>query len=75
MAVKIQLRRGTAAEWTAENPVLSDGEFGLETDTRRYKIGDGATAWTSLDYSSLPSNIAATYSIDADFIIGNSVFS
>lgn len=50
MAVKIQLRRGTASQWTSANPTLSAGEFGFETDTRQYKIGDGTTAWTSLAY-------------------------
>lgn len=48
MAIKIQLRRGTAAEWTAANPVLADGEMGLETDTKIIKVGDGITAWNSL---------------------------
>jgi hypothetical protein len=48
MAIKIQLRRGTAAEWTAANPVLADGEPGLETDTGIMKIGNGVTAWNSL---------------------------
>lgn len=56
MAIQIQLRRGTAAEWTSANPVLAEGEMALETDTSKYKIGDGATAWSSLSYSSLPSN-------------------
>lgn len=50
MAVRIQFRRGTAAEWTAANPILSSGEFGFETDTRQFKIGDGATVWSSLPY-------------------------
>jgi hypothetical protein len=50
MAVKIQLRRGTAAQWTSANPTLSEGEFGLETDTLNAKIGDGLTAWNSLAY-------------------------
>lgn len=52
MIVKFRLRRDTAASWTANNPVLSLGEPGLETDTRRVKYGDGATAWNSLAYSS-----------------------
>lgn len=43
-------RRDTSANWTSEDPVLLDGEPGLETDTRKFKIGDGATAWTSLAY-------------------------
>lgn len=43
-------RRGTAAEWTAANPVLVSGELGFETDTVSWKVGDGATAWNSLPY-------------------------
>lgn len=50
MAVKIQLRRGNASEWTSANPTLSAGEAGFEIDTRRFKIGDGTTAWNSLAY-------------------------
>ena len=51
MAVKIQLRRDTAADWTAANTVLALGEPGVETDTLKLKVGDGTTAWTSLAYS------------------------
>lgn len=50
MANRIQLRRDTAANWTTANPVLASGEKGYETDTKRQKIGDGTTAWTSLAY-------------------------
>ena len=46
----IQLRAGTAAQWTAVNPVLKFGEPGLETDTNRVKVGDGVTAWAALGY-------------------------
>lgn len=52
MAVKIQFRRGTAAEWTAANPILSQGEAGYEYDTGRFKVGNGLTPWTTLAYSS-----------------------
>ena len=37
MSTLIQLRRGTAAEWSAANPVLASGEIGLETDTGLFK--------------------------------------
>ena len=47
---RFKLRSDTAANWTAVNPVLLAGEIGVETDTRRYKIGDGTTAWSSLSY-------------------------
>lgn len=72
MAVTIQFRRDTAANWTSANPVLAQGELGLETDTARYKIGDGTTAWASLSYSSLPSNAINTNTIDAkgDLLVG-----
>jgi len=53
MAVQIQFRRGTAAQWTAANTVLAEGELGLETDTSYYKIGNGSTAWNSLAYGSI----------------------
>ena len=51
MPTKIQLRRDTAADWTSNNPTLSEGEFGWESDTNRFKIGDGTSAWNSLAYS------------------------
>lgn len=50
MAKRIQLKRGTAAAWTASNPTLADGEFGWEKDTKKWKIGDGVTAWSDLEY-------------------------
>lgn len=46
----IKMRRGTANAWVSADPTLASGEFGLETDTRRLKIGDGSTEWTSLAY-------------------------
>jgi len=50
MAVQLQLRRGSASQWTAANTLLAQGELGLETDTGKLKIGDGSTVWTSLSY-------------------------
>ena len=52
MAIQIQYRRGTAAEWTAANPTLALGEPGYETDTAKFKVGTGAAAWTALAYAS-----------------------
>jgi hypothetical protein len=54
MPIKIQLRRGTADEWTASNPVLAEGEMGLEKDTGKFKVGDGSSLWSALSYSSGP---------------------
>ena len=46
----IQNRRDIAANWTSVNPILASGELGVETDTNKFKIGDGVTAWSSLAY-------------------------
>ena len=53
---KIQLRNGTAAEWTAKNPVLLKGEMGVETDTHKIKVGDGSTQWSKLAYCGADTN-------------------
>ena len=71
MSVRIQFRRATAAEWTASNPILAEGELAIELDTDFYKVGDGTTAWNDLAYSSLP----ASGSTDANYVIGWLVFS
>lgn len=46
----IQLRRGNASQWGTVNPILADGEQGLEKDTGRRKVGNGVTAWNALGY-------------------------
>jgi len=46
----MQQRRGTAAQWTSANPVLNAGEMGWESDTNKFKIGDGTNHWANLDY-------------------------
>ena len=51
MTARLQNRRDTAANWTSNNPTLAAGEIGYETDTSKFKIGDGATAWSSLAYA------------------------
>jgi hypothetical protein len=50
MATKIQVRRDSSADWTTINPVLSEGEIGFETNTGKFKIGNGSSVWSSLDY-------------------------
>lgn len=52
MAVQIQYRRGTAAQWTSVNPVLAQGEPGYEYDTGKFKVGNGVDNWNALPYSS-----------------------
>jgi hypothetical protein len=54
MATRRQQRRGTAAQWVSTNsgngPILNAGEIGYETDTNKFKIGDGTNHWVNLDY-------------------------
>jgi hypothetical protein len=50
MATKIQIRRDTSENWNSLNPTLSLGELGYETNTGKFKIGNGSSAWTALDY-------------------------
>ena len=52
MATRLQLRRDTAANWTSVDTILLAGEMAVETNTGKFKVGDGTTAWTSLAYSS-----------------------
>ena len=66
MATRIQLRRDTAANWASVNPTLAAGEFGFETDTTKAKIGDGSTAWTSLNYVIIPGITNAISNIHED---------
>ncbi len=50
VVTQIQVRRGTASQWTSTNPTLAAGEWGFETDTGKAKIGNGSTNWTGLSY-------------------------
>lgn len=64
MAVQIQFRRDTAVNWTTVNPTLAIGEMALETDTKKFKIGDGATAWNALAYGGI---VGATLTFGTGF--------
>jgi hypothetical protein len=48
--VTFKLRRGAAADWSVENPVLALGEPGFETDTGHIKVGDGLHHWNDLPF-------------------------
>lgn len=48
---RFRVRRRTAASWTSLNEVLLSAEMGLESDTGKFKFGDGSTAWNSLAYA------------------------
>lgn len=63
--VRIQIRRGTASDWSTVNPTLAAGELGVETNTRKIKIGDGSTAWNSLSYIAADSPAISEIAQDA----------
>jgi Major tropism determinant N-terminal domain len=71
MAIQIQYRNDTAANWTSANPILLSGEIGYETNTKLMKIGDGTTAWVSLAY--FPSSASITSGAISGVTINNSV--
>ena len=65
-------RRDTASNWTSNNTVLLAGEWGIESDTKRFKIGDGTTAWQSLDYVPIPDTnrlLAGNLTVGGDFTV------
>ena len=49
--VRIQVRRGTASQWTSVNPILAAGEMGVESDSNLFKFGNGSSTWTALAYA------------------------
>lgn len=63
LPVTLQVRHSTANNWTTRNPVLAEGEYGLETDTFLIKIGDGVRDWTHLPYLN---------KLDASYFVWNS---
>jgi hypothetical protein len=54
MATRMQQRKGTAEQWLSTNngngPILNSGEIGYESDTNKFKIGDGVNHWIDLNY-------------------------
>lgn len=77
---RILLRRDTSSNWTSGNAVLASGEIGYETNTGKFKIGNGSTAWTSLTYSGTDistavlndlSDVTITNAANGDFLRWN----
>jgi hypothetical protein len=63
----LKLRNGTAAQWTSTDPVLGKGEMGIETDTNKFKFGDGTTTWALLPYA--VANASGTSTVDWSAIL------
>lgn len=52
---KQQQRYDTAAQWVINNPVLLQGEIGIESDTKKFKFGNGVSDWNTLQYATAAS--------------------
>ena len=63
--VRIQVRRGLSSEWTTANPVLAAGEMGVETNTNKFKFGNGSSTWTALSYAAADTAAIGEISQDA----------
>lgn len=75
MPIQIQFRRGTFLEWEAADPLLAEGEVGLETDTAKFKIGNGIDTWNDLEYASGetgPSGLNPVFTRQGTLTVGNS---
>jgi len=70
MPVQIQLRNDSASNWTAANPVLALGEFGLERNTGQFKIGNGTSTWNALPYGGIVGATGAAGADGADGVDG-----
>jgi hypothetical protein len=70
MATRMQQRRGTAAQWISTNsgngPILEAGEIGFESDTGKFKIGDGTNHWVNLAYFADVDALGSA--LDGDFV-------
>ena len=71
MSVRIQMRRGTTSEWNSADPILNEGEIGYNSTLASFKIGDGETVWSELDYYQAaaditPNEIGAIASTEKD---------
>ena len=70
MATRMQQRRGTAAQWISTNngdgPILNAGEIGFESDSGKFKIGDGTNHWVDLPYFADVDTLGTA--LDGDFV-------
>lgn len=73
MAQQIQIRRDTSTNWSSVNPILAQGEFGLETNTNKVKIGNGTSAWNSLNYFGGAGALASLADVSINSLVSGQV--
>lgn len=64
MAITVQFRRGSAAQWSTSNPILAEGELGLELDTDQFKLGNGVDHWNDLPYGGVAGASGSPYKVE-----------
>lgn len=74
MAIQIQYRRGTAAEWATANTLLAVGEPGYETDTGKFKVGDGTLRWSVLPYATIQPRVLTNASSTSPFAWSSNLY-
>ncbi|NDB60510.1 hypothetical protein EB001_18990 [bacterium] len=67
----ITIRKGTASEWSSSNPVLASGELGFDLSNNILKIGDGSSAWNSLNNHSHSSINISDFTESVQDIVGS----
>lgn len=72
LKTRILLRNDVATAWSTTNPVLMKGEIGIETDTNKFKIGDGVKAWSALSYVGTDIEIVGEGSVIVDAVVNKS---
>lgn len=75
MANKIQIRRDTAFAWSNVNPILVQGEPGLETDTGKFKFGNGANNWVDLPYSNFEDTVYNDFHVEGHTYLNDTTIS
>jgi hypothetical protein len=73
MAVQIQLRRGTAAQWSSVNPIIAEGEICVELDTHKFKVGNGILHWNDLQYTTNQNTLALMDDVDTSTKVDGSL--
>ena len=64
--VRIKLRRDTRANWAGANPILAEGEMGIELDTNKFKFGNGISPWNDLRYGTSESTVTKLSQLEND---------
>jgi len=71
---KIQIRRGTTAEWLASMDALSQGELGYDLSLKKFKVGDGTSLWNGLSWATIiGTDLVGSSGINISYAAGSGV--